>query len=780
MVLHSTAQTKITGQLLDSLSNQNIEYAAIAAYQTDSSLANMGCISNQKGKFVLNDLMPGEYHIIIQHVGFQKKELQKIQISDQKKLDLGTIYLKPSEILLKEAEVTAEYDYMEFKMAKKVVNVAKHINADAGNVIDVLSGVPSIQTDADGNISLRGSSNFIVLIDGRPSVMDASETLNQIPANTVEKVEIITNPGAKYEAEGAMGIINLIMKKQKSLGTSGQITGKIATGDKYVGNAFVNVKSKKWTHQIGANYSDVRKRTESIDKRNWYNMDTTYSSKIASDRDITRRNYKFEAMSVYQFNDKNSVSLNAEAGQWEFDREIQSHISNATLNNLQELNSNSTTFVKNNFADAALNFQHHFDKEGHEIQIDLFYSYIDNNAPNTICESPISQGLSACQIIKNQSFLRNYRNKIDYSLPLLENLNINSGLFYQNKNTNALYDYSLPQLNQQNTISNGEYEFFREEVSAYVEAQTEALGFQIQAGLRLENAKQLIENRIQKEKFDSHDLCLFPSFQISKSLKENHQMSFGYSKRTTRPDEWKLLPILNSTGRNLLHIGNPDLQAEINHLFELSYHYRNNNTMIVSNIYTNFSKKSITQTTKESNHVFYETHNNIDHSNSTWLDFMWNQKISKWFKFSLSSYLQYSKLNGQLENGYEIDQENFTYGGNIRGTFNITKSTLFEILGIYYGPYQLAQGKAEQFYYVDFFLKQYLLKKQLVLMARTHNTFDSGIYVAELEGSNFNTYTWFNYEGPVFYFSITYKWNNFRRKSKSNQLDMNYDSGLDH
>lgn len=171
----------------------------------------------------------------------------------------------------------ADKNYVDFRIDKKVVNVSQHLNAEGGSAVDVLHNVPSVQVDAEGNVSLRGSTNFTVLIDGRPSVMGASDVLKQIPASAIDNIEIITNPSVKYDPDGISGIINLIMKKQKTLGINGQINTTIATGNKYRANFMLNLRKNKWNTYIGTSYSDQPQQTENGSIRESFRNDSTFS-----------------------------------------------------------------------------------------------------------------------------------------------------------------------------------------------------------------------------------------------------------------------------------------------------------------------------------------------------------------------------------------------------------------------------------------------------------------------------------------------------------------------
>jgi len=206
----------ITGVVFDKALNKPVEYANIVLYnQSDSSLVN-GTITNESGIFSIAEVPYGKYYIKIGFIGYKDKFIPDILVSkDNKNVSLDKIEIEQAVNMLGEAEVAADKSYIEYKIDKKVVNVSQHANAAGGTAADVLENVPSVNVDIEGNVSLRGSGNFTVLIDGKPTVLDGNEILKQLPASAIENIEIITNPSAKYDPDGTSGIINIIIERKK-------------------------------------------------------------------------------------------------------------------------------------------------------------------------------------------------------------------------------------------------------------------------------------------------------------------------------------------------------------------------------------------------------------------------------------------------------------------------------------------------------------------------------------------------------------------------------------
>ena len=247
---------KLMGIVIDSGNKSPIEYSNIVLYTKEDSSFFSGTVTNTKGEFILEKIRPGNYYIELRFMGYQTERISDLTIGRNSRIiDLGEIELKLMTINIDDVEVVAERSGLEYKIDKKVVNVDKFYTAASGNAVDVLENVPSVNVDVEGNVSLRGSGNFTLLIDNRPTVLDANDALQQIPASTIQDIEIITNPSAKFDPDGPTGIINLVMKKEGFGGASGTVNLNGGFDDKYGGDFLFNYKTGILTTYFGADYN---------------------------------------------------------------------------------------------------------------------------------------------------------------------------------------------------------------------------------------------------------------------------------------------------------------------------------------------------------------------------------------------------------------------------------------------------------------------------------------------------------------------------------------------
>ncbi len=247
---------KITGKVFDEQTKGPIEYSNVILFTQKNHTQVTGAATGANGNFVITGIKAGEYSIAIQFVGYEKKDISGITISElHKNVDVGNIYLVPTAINMKNVVVKAERPGVSYQLDKQVIDVSKMNTSISGNATDVLENIPSVNVDIDGNVTLRGSSNFTVYIDGRPSVMDAQDALLQIPASSIKSIEIITNPSAKYDAEGTAGIINIILKKNQNLGLSGIISAHGGFDDKYGAGGQFEYKTPSIGYNFGIDYN---------------------------------------------------------------------------------------------------------------------------------------------------------------------------------------------------------------------------------------------------------------------------------------------------------------------------------------------------------------------------------------------------------------------------------------------------------------------------------------------------------------------------------------------
>ncbi len=306
-----TGPGRIKGMVIESITEQPIEYANVIVYDKRHRQIT-GTATDANGRFYLGGLNIGEYTVEISFIGFET-QIETIDITEEKpEIDLGLIKLEQKPIYIEGTEVTAERPAIEFKIDKKVINVKEYYTSQSGTAVDVLQNIPSINVDVEGNVSLRGSTNFRVLIDNRPSILEPSDALQQIPASTIEKIEIITNPSARYEPDGIAGIINVITKKNIQSGLNGIANLSLGIGEKYSGDFLLNYRYKKFRAFLGVDYNNFNHPGNREELRQISISDTTFYDSLIGENTWMRKFYGIKTGLEYITSPKGKLGLNFE------------------------------------------------------------------------------------------------------------------------------------------------------------------------------------------------------------------------------------------------------------------------------------------------------------------------------------------------------------------------------------------------------------------------------------------------------------------------------------
>ena len=500
---------RITGIITDETSNLTIPYASVAIYHSKDSTLVTGVLSKDNGSFVLDKLPYGKYYIMVTFVGYKKHNINEILLSAAKKtVALGTVKVTTTATTLKEVEVVGDIPPVTYQIDKKVVNIAQNITASGSTLAEALQNAPSIQTDVEGNITLRGSSTYTVLIDGRPSPITGSEALQQIPASLVQNVELITNPSAKYEAEGSAGIINIIMKKQKVQGSSGIVNITTGTGDKYTGNLNLSYKISKFNFTLGGDFTDYKSPFKS--NQNITDTLSPVSLKkqvISGSGDLRRKGNGIRAEIAYTINDNNSLTLTGSIGSHAFERSSSGSyhdLYTSSLTNSYYLNSQSPQF-RRDFKSINLDYLLKLNGSGHQISASAYFtggpgSNVSLLQVDTTDVNWNKTGKSLTQQSNQTNNQTDLRTKIDYSLPIGEKGKLEAG--YQGRYMINRGSYHLNNMGAGNKwiedATQTDLINFKDQIYAgYVTYLNSMPLFDYQLGLRTEYENRYLNQEIQ-------------------------------------------------------------------------------------------------------------------------------------------------------------------------------------------------------------------------------------------------------------------------------------------
>ncbi|MBN2466393.1 TonB-dependent receptor, partial [candidate division WOR-3 bacterium] len=417
-----TAAGSITGQVYDADLDVPIEYANIVLRSLrDSSQVN-GTITDKSGRFVLNGIRPGRYFVEVSFIGYRDKTVGNVAVGTGATKDLGRLTLRQSAVAMPGVEATAERPTLEYRIDKKVVDVSKMATAASGTAVDVLENVPSVKVDVEGNLTLRGSSNYTVLIDGKPSPVEGSDALQQIPAGTIDKIELITNPSAKYDPEGISGIVNVLLKKQRQAGLSGTAGLDGGWPRRYGGSLLLNYRFNGLSLFAGANVRNGRFPGTRMTESWTYDDstgDTTFSNSSGTG-DRGHSSYGLRAGGDYKFSNHDRTSLSVRYGDHGFGMNQSATYTrwiSAATDTARELSRDSSRRGGDHIS-INLDHQHTFDREGHELAASVHYMRRGGDEWSTNLLLDTLGNIISGRREEETGPRQPIRMKLDYSLPL--------------------------------------------------------------------------------------------------------------------------------------------------------------------------------------------------------------------------------------------------------------------------------------------------------------------------------------------------------------------------
>lgn len=762
---------KIKGIIVDAESKSPMEYANIAIYNKSNSKLVSGGIANATGAFEIDNLPLGTYYLEANFIGFEKTTVEEVKIvPPSTTVDMGVIELDVSRETIGAVNVVADRNRIEYKIDKKVINVSQDINAAGGTAVTVLENTPSVEVDIDGNVSLRGSSSFTVLIDGRPSVLSGSDALKQIPSSAIENIEIITNPSVKYDPDGMAGIINIVMKKNILSGFNGILNANIGTGEKYGTDLTMNYKTKKYNLFFGANWNDDTYEGNMRSSRETYrDGDTTF---LTTDgiRNQIRGGQRLKAGFDYFLSDKTSVTLAGEVGEYNFDGEGggRLHTYQHPANPLTELYSvqENNSFRNGEFVEGKASFLSKFDESGtHKLEGSFDYQTRNVESGDNIGEYrtdltyvPNSGDLSRVVTTEVEES-NDYRMKIDYTLPLESGRKFEAGVQSRLERETEVFSFSNFGVNNPKYTSDMDFKEDIHSIYSTFAGGSKALKYQL--GLRGEYTKRSIDHSAVTNPYILDRFDYFPSAHFSYDMNDNNQFMTSYSRRIDRPGGRDLDPFPSYMNQYTIRLGNPDLKPEYTDSYEFSFMRKFGNSFISLETFYRTTKDKMERSMFVSNDTTYMRTVNFDRDHSMGGELMGNVNLTKWLlvnaSFSLYQYIMQGELLGQT-----IDRQSTNYTGRVNTTIKFSPNCRMQLTGYYRGPSVSAQGDQESMLFTNVSYRQEFMKKKLTASISVRDVLGTAKFEGTSFGDGFKSSFRMQREPRVVMLTLSYKINNYK------------------
>jgi len=771
-------QGTIKGVAIDEQAQSPIEYVNVVLFKAKDSSMVDGTVTDMDGRYSLDKVAFGKYYLEFDFIGFRKKIVEDVTITPQSQTyTTDTIYLEQAAHEIEGVEVTGDRVDVEHKVDKKVINVGQDYSAQGGSAVEVLENVPSVEVDIEGNVELRGSGSFRVLINGKPSVLEGSDALQQMSASRIKSIEIITNPSAKYDPEGTAGIINVITKKQKEKGLNGQVRATAGTKDKYDASVNLNYQIGKFNFFGSFDYRDFNFDMDGRSERELYseNSDTTTFIDQDVNRSMERSGYSFKTGFDYQLTESSTVSLSGKLGNFGFGHDMKRKTTRSIIPGDTPANyslSNSDFLIDHDYYSLSFDYQNKFDKEGHKLDGSVYYSNSSSDDENQwASEITNSEWEVTSENYKEQNIESGDEDelqvKLDYTKPTSQG-KLEAGYM-------GSYDYSDNQYEVERFINNdwtsidslyNSYEYDRLIHALYTTYHSKIIGIDYKLGLRGEYTNRELSQNIMDKTYKVDRFDVFPSAHFSKKITKGEQVFLSYSRRVRRPRSWYLDPFPRQSDQYSKRIGNPDLDPEYTDSYELGYKKSFNKSFFSIESYYRRTTDEIDRIrTRGENDEMLRTFKNLDTETSFGLESMINTSLFKWWDLNANARLYRYSIEGNITE-QDVSAKSNNWNARMTNTFKLPTSTRIQLMAGYRGPSATSQGEREGFLMSSAAIKQSMLNKKMNITLSVRDLFQTMKHEMTSEGEYFREYNRFERESPIFRLSISYSFNNYKAKKR--------------
>lgn len=813
----------VKGKIVDA-GGSALDFVNVMLTSKSDKSAVYGAISDETGHFEVMNVPAGEYELDITFVGYQtiKRDVSVKSLSDQ--VALGRLVLREDAKMLGEVEVVGQASQMRFDIDKKVFNVDQNLAASGASASEMLQNIPSVDVDNEGNISLRNSSSVEVWINGKPSGLteeNRAQILEQMPAGSIEAVEVITNPSAKFNPEGTAGIINLVLKKDRKAGYYGSVSagGMYNIGSPVPGahvganfnynsslvDFYVNLGLRYMSHEsdnVTDRYSFDRLALDSYeDVRDQWGDTLSYLNTLSA----SRRSFLglFGRMGAdFHISKKSTIGISLMGHGGTNNSANQNTYTNVlwgAMDTTMYLRSNQQAGMRPSYS-ASLDYAYEIDSKGSEVRTSIEYSGHQRSGDYVYVQEAL-RGYSPeyTQIQRQNGNSQSVRYKLDYTQKIGQTQKVEAGLYgswQQRLSPSRAWnmegeDSLLIQFNDFD---------YEEWIAAMYATYGAKFGpFSMSLGLRGEYTNTYVRTRDVEEESAWEATRrgyfeVYPTAFLSYAFPNNHELQANYTRRINRPRGRQINSFRDMSDSTNISFGNPLLDPEISSAVELNYLKTWDNHAISAGLYYRFSDNAIERVRYLDDNVMYSTFENVSRRQSAGLEVVAKNKVTKWLNLTTTVNCYYAamdsvfydtNLDGELDLLYPF-QQSFSWNARLMANFLIPMGWSAQLTGMYRSADVVAQGKMNSQYVVDLGVRKSFLDRKLNLAISVRDLLNSRRWASTTWGDNFWQYSSHEPRGTMFSVTLTYNFGNMRAKKQRPQsggMDMGgegMDEGMDY
>ncbi|MGC4042025.1 MAG: TonB-dependent receptor [Flavobacterium sp.] len=784
----SFAQDKIvtlSGVVKDKTTKSNVPFVNVTLKSSQDGKPITGTVTNEEGRFVLTNIKSGNYTLEFSFVGYKTNALPLYVGTLSEFLDQGTIELEEDATSLKEVVVTSKQATIGEKMDKKTFSVADNISQNGGSVLQSMQNLPGI-TVQDGKVQLRGNDKVTILVDGKQTAMTGfgnQSGLDNIPASAIEKIEIINNPSAKYDANGNAGIINIIYKKNKKEGFNGKVGLTSGLGALWVRKDNLPTVRPQYTmtpkinpslslnyrkNNINAFFQGDYLYTETLNKNEF--VTRTYDDGSIINQQLKRnRNTHFTTIKSgvdWNINDNNTLTVSGMFGSEKIiDRGDQPFFNadySERLRMWQFLEDELKTTAMGTLA-----YQHKFKQAGHLLNIGMNYTFHRENEKYFFDNIlPDSSGKDSFKLLSDESV---FDLNVDYIKPLKYG-RLETGIKFRNRliPTNMQF---FPGANSPIDADAGGKATYEELIPAvYSNYIFESSKWEAELGLRLEylDLEYEVDPNHPTYKTDGYSYFEpFPNFRLAYKINDRNKISLFYNRRIDRPNEVDIRIFPKYDDAEIIKVGNPALRPQFTNLLELGYKKNIKKGYFYSAFYHRFANATITRIASRipDSSLIYAIFQNANKSSNTGIEMMLSKELTNWYTSNINLNAYYNWIGAfTVENLYPqpntfsaASQDNFS--GNVKwnNTLHLSKKVDAQFTAVYLAPDIVPQGKIKSRFSVDFGIKKSVQNGKGEFFINVSDLFNTLVIKKEIQGQDFKYTSHDYYETQVIRVGYNYK-----------------------
>lgn len=780
----SPAPIDIKGKITDATTKDIIEFVNISIYDNNGNLVK-GAITDLDGNYIIQDVGKGSYTMKVSYVGYRTVE-KKINVDGNKNMTLNLSMREDTE-LLDEVEIVAEKPQMIFDIDKRIFNADHDLTSLGGSASDLLSNIPSIEVDSEGTVSLRGDEGVTIWINGKDSGLTSdnqSQILEQLPAETIDRVEVITNPSSKYSSEGSAGIINIILKKNINIGYYGGVQARATTAGMYNASGNINYSKGKWDMFLNVGYRHHNGKSEGYDNRTMNDgtyLNQTSEGKRKGDNMFTRLGVTFHPTF------KDDISLNGFGM-------FGGGSNNRTINYLSNMPGTYQSAVRKtlgnddmNGGNISMDYMHRFSEKSY-LSASASYNVWGMDGSTDYLQDSQYADRTESSIQKQSSHMNNngWEFTADYSNQITENHKIETGykgeLRSEHSPIETMSGTSYGNLVPQNNLYN-DFRYDSDIHALYVSYSGKINNFGIQAGLRgeytLTDAETKYKNTNGEIMFDTYKtdyLDLFPSLFLSYSLPNNNEIQVNYTRRLRRPRGHMLNSFRNITDSTNISYGNPSLSPQYSNVFEVNYIKTwGLHTLTASAYYRGADNVFERITYMDENEIMNTTWFNVTESKSIGVELVAKNKLFNnildltttvnLYYFKLDGFEFYDSRTGNLLATGD-SEENFSWDARMIANVKLPYDINLQVTGRYRSKRTVAQGYRKPSYSLDAGLRKSFLDNRLSVAVNARDLLDSRKRQSITIGDDFRQESSNSFIGRNIGITISYSFGNLKEMLK--------------